>query len=212
VLLATPSTSTPLRDHWQWRPDWALDRPCLLWYLTFEHQPELSQRAAAAHERLRGVATVDPVPLPWLHLTVDDVGFVDALSPDQVDETVASARSAVAGWRPPPLTLGPVAPMEDSVVLPVGPPGELHELRDRLRTATTTTLGATANDALGVFRPHVTLGYLNERCDASTVMRPLESVTADPVVVSVPRVTLASVTRRERHYQWTVRGEVPLAG
>jgi hypothetical protein len=57
----------------------------------------------------------------------------------------------------------------------------------------------------------VTLGYLNERCDASTVMRPLESVTADPVVVSVPRVTLASVTRRERHYQWTVRGEVPLA-
>jgi 2'-5' RNA ligase len=207
----TASTLTALRDHWQWRPDWACDRPCLLWYVTFESQPELSRQAEQAQSRLRGLRTVDVVPLPWLHLTLDDVGFADDLAPARVDEVVAAAGTAVTGWVPPPLALGPLAPMEDSVVLQAGPAVELTDLRDRLRRATSTVLGPGGLSGPGEFWPHVTLAYLNEACESDTVMEPLRPLAGARVVVTVPRLTLASVTRRDRHYQWTTRAQIPLA-
>jgi 2'-5' RNA ligase len=205
------ATAQPgLRNHWQWRPEWVSDRPCLLWYLTFESQPQLSRQAEQVHACLRDVPTVDVVPLPWLHLTLDDVGFADELTPRQIEEVVGSARDAVQDWAPPPLTLGPLAPMDDSVVQRAGPTDELTDLRDRLRAATTTVLGHGTRSALDEFWPHVTLAYLNDVCAPSTVMDPLLPLAGARVVVAAPRLTLASVTRRDRHYQWTGRAELPL--
>jgi 2'-5' RNA ligase len=204
---STPHPS--LRNHWSWRPEWASDRPRLLWYLTFDSHPELARAARVAQERLRAVPTVDLVPVPWLHLTLEDVGFVDELPPEQVDRVVATADAAVADWTPPALTLGPLAPMEDAVVLQADPAHELDDLRGRLRGATSAVLGPTATSILEHHPPHVTLGYLNDSCDPSTVMAPLEPCV-EQVQVVVPRVTLAAVTRRDRHYQWTARAELAL--
>jgi 2'-5' RNA ligase len=210
VQHTTETTQTLLRNHWKWRPDWAVDRPYLLWYLTFESQPDLVRTAQHAQARLRGLPPVDVVPLPWLHLTLDDVGFADEVAPAQVEEVVESSRSALAGWTPPPLTLGPLAPMEDAVVLLADPVAEIEDLRDRLRGAITAVLGPDRMSGMKGHRPHVTLAYLNDDCDYGTVMGPLEPVSSEKVVVAVPRVTLASVTRRDRHYQWTTRAEVTL--
>jgi 2'-5' RNA ligase len=204
------SSQTLLRDHWQWRPEWVVDRPCLLWYLTFETQPELSRRSEQVHACLRGVPWVDVVPPSWLHLTLDDVGFADELAPGQVEQVVGSALASVAGWRAAPLTLGPLAPMDDSVVLTAGPVPELVDLHDRLRAATCSVLGAGRASCLDDFAPHVTLAYLNDTCDPDAVMGPLGPVAATQVVVPEPRLTLASVTRRDRHYQWTPCAEVSL--
>lgn len=202
-----PESSTPsnvlLRDHWQWRPEWVVDRACLLWYLTFETQPDLSRQAEQVRACLRDVSAVDVVPTPWLHLTLDDVGFADQLTPGEVEQVVVSARASVADWEPPPIQLGPLAPMDDSVVLMAGPIPDLVDLRDRLRAATTSVLGAETTSFLDDFRPHVTLAYLNDACDPDAVMRPLGEVADAQVVVAEPRLTLASVTRYDRHYQWT---------
>jgi 2'-5' RNA ligase len=209
--ISSPATGpTLLRDHWQWRPEWVADRACLLWYLTFESQSELSRRAEQVHACLGGVPSVDVVPPPWLHLTLDDVGFLDELGAGQVEQVVVSARASVAGWRPAPLTLGPLAPMDDSVVLAAGPVPELVDLRDRLRAATCSVLGDGRPSRLDEFAPHVTLAYLNDACEPETLMGPLGPVAASPVVVAESRLTLASVTRRDRHYQWTPCAEVAL--
>ncbi len=206
-----PTSVVPvLRDHWQWRPDWAEDRPCLLWYLTFESRPELSRQAEEVQALLRGIRLVDVVPLPWLHLTLDDVGFADEVSPERVEAVVEATRCAVKGWVPPLMTLGPVAPMEDAVVLAAGPADALGDLRDRLRAATTSVMGPETASGLDEFWPHVTLAYLNDACEPSEVMDPLAPVSAAQVAVAVPRLTLASVTRRDRHYQWTARAVLPL--
>ncbi len=199
---------TLLSSHWQWRPEWVVDRACLLWYLTFESQPDLSRRAEQVRACLGDVASVDVVPPAWLHLTLDDVGFADEVGPVQVEQVVASARASVAGWRPAPLTLGPLAPMEDSVVLTAGPVPGLVDLRDRLRAATCSVLGDGRNSRLDDFAPHVTLAYLNDACAPEAVMEPLGPVAAGQVVVAESRLTLASVTRRDRHYQWTSCAEV----
>ena len=54
--------ATSLVDHWGWRPDWQAERPCLMWYLTFEDQPELADLALRSHERLRPLGAVDLIP------------------------------------------------------------------------------------------------------------------------------------------------------
>jgi 2'-5' RNA ligase len=199
-----------LRDHWQWRPDWATDRPCLLWYLSFPRDAALWRLAGRVHARLHGVPTVDAVPLRWLHLTLDDVGFVDQLSAGQIEAVVESGLSAADGWKVPPVTLGPVATMEDALVLRASPEAELGELRDRLRDSTETVLGPEAASGLKDFRPHVTLAYSNDDCDQRMVMEPLGTVSSDQVVVAPPQLTLAEVTRRNRHYQWTARAAITL--
>jgi 2'-5' RNA ligase len=204
-------TMSPLRDHWLWRPEWVADRACLLWYLTFESHPDLTRQAEQVRACLCEVEKVDVVPPAWLHLTLDDVGFADELAPGQVEDVVASAHAAVTGWRCPELTLGPLAPMDDSVVLAAGPGAELADLRDRLHAATSSVLGAGAHGCLDEFRPHVTLAYLNDACEPEAVMAPLAVVAGAQVVVAGPRLTLASVTRRDRHYQWTACAQAPLS-
>ena len=201
-----------LRDHWQWRPDWAVDRACLLWYLTFEDVPTLAPHVERAQARLRGTDCLDVVPLRWLHLTLDDVGFVDELAPGQAEEAVRVARAAVSGWVPPRLTLGPLVAMEDSVVLGAGPVAELTGLRDRLRTATASLGEPFATSRLDGFWPHVTVAYLNRDCDPAQVLAPAqpEGGTAGEPVLVMPRLTLAAVTRRDRHYQWTACAQLPL--
>lgn len=205
------ATSTlSLRDHWGWRPDWATDRPRLLWYFTFDSHPDLARAAQSAADRLLGVPTVDVVPVPWLHMTLDDVGFVDELAPGQVDRVLETARATVSGWRSGPITLGPLVPMADALVLAADRVEEIEDLRCRLRAATTAVLGPEAPSVLDRHLPHVTLAYLNSACEAAAVMAPLEPVEQQ-VVVAAPRLTLASVTRRDRHYQWTTRAEVDVS-
>jgi 2'-5' RNA ligase len=209
---ATPlyQSRTELTDHWQWRPEWTVDRPCLLWYLTFENQPRLWQMAERLHGRLDGVRTVDPVPSPWLHLTVEDVAFVDEVAPRRIDDLVEAAASAIVGWAAPPLILGPVALFGTALVFEARPRRDLSELRDRLRACTTLAVGPDKVRGPRHFRPHVSFAYVNGRCEPRQVLERIEGLGAERVVVSVPRLTLAAVTRRNRHYQWIARATLDL--
>ena len=206
------AAAAPMVDHWGWRPDWEVERPCLMWYLTFEDQPALADLAVRAHELLRPLETVDLIPVPWLHLTLDEVGFVDSLGADVVDGVVESVRAVLADWRSGPITLGPATAMEDAVVLAAVSPADLDELCGRLRTATSAVLDRDPGYEPQVFWGHVSLAYSNRACDAASVMAPLAPLTGETLTVTVPRLTLAAVTRRERHYQWTVRASLPLEG
>jgi 2'-5' RNA ligase len=202
---ALGSMASELSDHWRWRADWAVDRPYLLWYLTFEDETELAQWAGRAQDRLRQVRTLNLVPPPWLHLTLGDVGFVDEVSPDQVEGVITAARTALAGWTGMSITLGPVTTMVDAVVLGTSEQRELEQLRRRLQQATASAVGLGAPDGLPEFWPHVTLAYVNDLCDRRTVLQPLKSMASDLITVTVSNVTLAAVTRVDRHYQWTAR-------
>jgi 2'-5' RNA ligase len=209
--LASPATvTTQLVDHWGWRPDWEVERPCLMWYLTFEDEPGLSDLAVRAHDRLRSLRTVDLIPAPWLHLTLDDVGFVDTLGADDVDRVVDSVRAVLEDWRSGPITLGPVTTMEDAVVLAAVSPADLGELCGRLRSGTSAVLDRDPGYEPLPFWGHVSLAYTNRPCDAASVLAPLAPLAGETLTVTVSRVTLAAVTRRDRHYQWTVRASLPL--
>jgi 2'-5' RNA ligase len=195
-----------LADHWTWRPDWAAERPCLLWYLTFTGQPALVDLVDRARGRLSSVPAVDPVPAPWLHLTLDDVGFEDEVAPEQVRDVVEGVHVAMAEQPLPPLELGPVNTMVDSLVLEAGPADALERLRDRLRACTDEVLPGAAS-ALDAFWPHVTLAYSNAPVGRAALLGALDDLGEARLVVE-PQLVLAAVTRREKHYQWTARALV----
>lgn len=200
-----------LRNHWTWRPDWGPDRPCLWWYLTFGDQTEvvgLSKRLGAA---VSGCSKVDVVPPRWLHLTLREVGYVDEVSPEEVDEVVRAARTRLADVSAFELDLGPAASLPGAVVVEALPAA----LVDQLRSCLPGRGPRPQNDEHGpspvVLMPHVSIAYVNSDCPEPLVMdRVPEDVT--PVRAQVDRVVLAVVTRHERRYQWTVRHDVALTG
>jgi 2'-5' RNA ligase len=209
---ATWPTVEDLRSHWQWRPEWEEERACLLWYLTFEDQPRVREHAGHLQLAMRGSRTIDVVPQEWLHLTLDDVAYADEVSPDQVERLARSTQDAVVDFDLPPLDLGPAVAMPEALVLQATPRRPLTELRDRLCALSAAALGRGKEPLNEEFRPHVTLAYVNDDCPVRSVMDPLADLAPDTVRVTVPRLTLASVTRRDRHYQWRSRAVLALAG
>lgn len=200
--------SRHLGNHWTWRPDWRADRPHLMWYLTFGHVPALHAWLRTARGCLAGEECLDVIPEPWLHCTVDDIGFVDELPPELVERVALAGEEALRGLTVPALTLGPAAPMRDALVLRARPTAGLNALRDALRHATVSVLGAQALPPLERFEPHVSFAYANRPCREAPLMDLLRSVSHDEIHVPPPGVALAAVTRLDRHYQWTVRSEV----
>jgi 2'-5' RNA ligase len=52
------------------------------------------------------------------------------------------------------------------------------------------------------FWPHVSLAYTNSDCLREDVMGPLSDVADRRTSLTVPRLTLAAVTREQDHYRW----------
>lgn len=199
-----------LRNHRRWQPDWTTERPRLMWYLTFEDQPALHAWSGRAGEHLHHVRTVDVIPQPWLHLTLCEVGFVDEVTPADLEEIVARVSESLDHWQAPDLTLGPVATMDDCLVLPAGPESDLKELWARLRATHDQVLGPSPVGSSDGFEPHVSIAYVNRPCPAAFVTAPVAPLAEELTSARVTGVTLAVVTRHAGHYEWSVHCVVPL--
>src|SRR5687768_8805342 len=96
-----------LAEHWRWRPDWRQDRPCLWWYLTFEDAPAVRDLARRVQALLGRAPQLDLIPLPWLHLTLLEVGFADEVPSATVARVVDTVRAALEDFPGFDLDLGP---------------------------------------------------------------------------------------------------------
>ncbi len=189
--------------HWNWRPEWTAVRTGVWWYLTFESAPEVTQIADRLRPYLARFPALDVVPSQWLHSTVCEVGYLEELSPEAIKEVLDSAQSVVASVHTVDLCLGPLDAFPGAVVLHAGPLSPLNALRKGL-IAQAATYGKSDVREPHLIAPHVTLAYVNRECEATEVMRALPKVPATRV--SAPSLTLAAVTRRDMHYQWTALG------
>ncbi|MGD9959934.1 2'-5' RNA ligase family protein [Nocardioides sp.] len=206
--------ASQLIEHRQWRPEWTSDRPCLYWYLTFENQPAFWSACHELTSVLEAIESVDVIPHEWLHLTLLEVGFVDEVDEHRLAAVVAAASEALEGCPPLQLELGPLSTMVDSVVLRVSATPALLDLQRRLDQALRAIGGGVS--AAEPFWPHVSLGYLNQPCERSSIIGKLRADAAVDalddlvIVVSEPQLTFAAVTRERDHYQWRVEAVVAL--
>lgn len=179
----------------------------------------LRTAAQAAAKHLGAVPWLDIVPPQWRHLTICDIGFEDELTPHQISEVARAVDCEIAGGKgrgdlsaqPLQIVLGPVVALASALVLRAEPVDPLRLLHAVVRDATQRVLGpglplVHTRDLW----PHVTLGYANRDSAQQFVDEVMASAPRVSVTVPVDRLTLASVTRRERHYQWVVQRHVAL--
>lgn len=209
-----PQRSTWPRDesvdhHWDWRPEWREDRPCLYWYVTFDQNAMADAVPHKAVEAVRSTPWLDPVPLEWLHLTLCDLGFVDEVPEQVVDRAIRSLAECEPSIELPALTLGPLTSMESAVVVVVEPLEELRGLQHQLRSLTEAALGPDKEVVhQETFWPHVSLGYVNRFVSGQEVRALTEGFDDLRGDLPTGELVLAAVTRQRRHYQWTVRAEL----
>ncbi len=150
-----------------------------------------------------GAPWLDAVPPPWFHVTVADVGFTDVLEPADADAVLAAVAEELAGQRAFRLALGPVRTFATAVVLRARPPDRLDEIKDRVRRATSRTIGARHADFHHhPYRPHLTLGYANTEVPERDLTAFRERLPAVDGHVQVDALRLVAVTRRDHGYRW----------
>jgi 2'-5' RNA ligase len=196
-----------LTEHWRWRPDWTPDRPCLWWYLTFEDQPAVARLGRQVTSGLAGSPYVDVNPPGLLHLTLREVGFTDEVPVSAVDATVEDTRRSLTGMAPFEVDVGHVGTLPGAITLWAEPTAAVERLRDGVVGQQVAQLPTAVPDPEAL-RPHVSVAYVRRDCLPQQVLGLVPPTST--VTVSVSRVTLAEVTRRRHHYEWTVRARVPL--
>jgi len=196
-----------LRRHWSWRPDWTRERRLWWWYLTFQGDDEVQRLAAEARAAIRPDAPVHAVPPPWLHLTLAELGAVEAVPGPVLDKCARRAREHLADVGPVDLEVGPVSTLPGAVVLPVSASG-LTQVYDGLVAALHDELPQPPVQRR--FDPHVSVAYVDRACRRADVLDDEIVERSQGGRTRTHRVSLVEVTRDQRHYRWTTRCDVSL--
>jgi hypothetical protein len=192
-----------VRDHWYWRPGWRPDRSFYTWHITFGDRPEIAALQASYADLLHELPGFTPVPLEWLHLTVQGIGFADRVPDADLAGIIDATRLRVTGLGPIPVTVGPAVLDPESIQLPVRPIEPLQHLRDLTRAAITDIWGDDAVPELPELNPHISLAYSNHTGPAAPIATRLLAHPDTSTALSLNTLTLLSLTRTHHLYHWT---------
>ncbi|GAA2843347.1 2'-5' RNA ligase family protein [Crossiella cryophila] len=203
----------PMRNHWWWRPGWRVGRSFYTWHVTFADQPEAQRLVGDYEPVLSALPTLDPIPVRWLHLTLQGIGFTDEVARGDVDRIVAAAQQRCAGLAPIAATIGPALTDPEGVQMPVRPLASLAELRLAIRAAIGDVWGQdNVPEPQEGFRAHVSLGYSNAAGPAEPVARALDEHGAHTAAVTISSVSLIDLNRDRQAYEWTDVATTRLGG
>lgn len=178
------------------------------WHITFDDQPQVHRLATAYQDRLAGVPGLDLIPMRWLHLTIQGLGFTDEVPAAEADAVVHAARERLAGVLPVTVTVGPAIVDPEAVQLTITPIGALTPVRGALRAAIADTIGLDRLLEDEWWSPHVSVAYSN----ATGPMEPIATALTpqlEPVTITISKVRLIVLGRDEHLYQWQTRATVP---
>ncbi|OLF09364.1 hypothetical protein BLA60_19505 [Actinophytocola xinjiangensis] len=202
-----------MRDHWWWRPGWRIGRSFYTWHVTFDDQSSAGDLVTGYAPVLAALPGLDPVPMRWLHLTLQGIGFTDDVTRSDVDRMVSAALAGCARLAPFTVTIGPAHVDPETVQLPVRPLAPLAELRRAVRRAIGDVWGPErVPEPEDGFHPHVTLGYANSAGPVAPVAEALAAHEARTADVTISTVSLINLNRDNKAYEWTDVASVPLRG
>ncbi|WP_226899884.1 2'-5' RNA ligase family protein [Nonomuraea phyllanthi] len=194
---------TTTRDHWWWRPGWRVGRSYYTWHILVEDQPAIHEFAQALQPELAATGVLGPIPLEWLHMTMQGVGFADEVSDEDLHAIAAAVSARVAAVGPVPVTLGPPVVDPEGVNLPVRRIEAVNAVRLAVRDGIADVWGTDrVSEAADRFRPHVSLAYSHS---TGAPLAPIQNILAQhtteiPVVVN--RVSLIDINRDNGIYWW----------
>ncbi|MGH3905454.1 MAG: 2'-5' RNA ligase family protein [Pseudonocardiaceae bacterium] len=187
------------------------------WHLTFDHATELRQLVSAYQAALAPLPGLNPVPLQWLHLTIQGVGYADELPPGQLDDVAESVRRELATMSAFTLTFHRAVIRDEAIALPPTPVEPLHELLTRLRRSIATATDApvhTGPEQAHGFHPHVTIAYSHTNAVAEPYAGALNNVNESAATVNVAETALIKQERLlepDWLYRWTTHSIASLS-
>jgi 2'-5' RNA ligase len=206
-----------MRSHWWWRPGWASGRRLYAWHLTFGDQTvsrgraELRRVVGGYHARLAELPGLDLVPLGWLHLTVQGIGFADEVAASDLERIAAAVRRRCATLAPVRLTLGPAQLQAEGVWLAVTPAAAVRRVRATVRAGIAEVCGAArVPESAGGFGPHVSLAYSNTDGPDEPYAAALAATPPRSAIVEVAAIQAISLARDGHLYRWETLATVPL--
>jgi 2'-5' RNA ligase len=180
-----------------------MGRSFYTWHVTFDDQPAVHRLAADYVPVLNDLPTLDLIPVRWLHLTMQGIGFTDEVNRADIDAITDAARNRCAALAPFTIALGPAQVHPEALMLPVRPAEPVIQLRAAIRAAIADVWGPdnVPEDPHG-FRPHVSLAYSNTAGPAEPIIQLLAARSVTVAEITVRRVALIDLNRDHRAYEW----------
>lgn len=197
-----------MRDFWETH-HWPRGERRAHWHVLFDDQPAVHAFARSHAELLSCHRELTPIPTGWLHATIQSIG---PLSPGQGDAIAAATRSAVRGFAPFELEVGPAQAIDNGIVAALYPEDRISALYRTLRQATENVLGTGAlPPADARFWPHMSLAYSNAHWNADGLSKSLLKLRPPRARMTVTRAVLVDQQQLWRdQYTWTTIAEIPL--
>jgi 2'-5' RNA ligase len=204
-----PEDADRLRGHWWPRPGWRPGRVMLTWHLTFEHATALHQLVTEFQLSLADLPGLNLVPVEWLHLTIQGVGYEDETPAGDVEAVIECVQERVADLRPFALTFTRPRIYGEAIAFRPEPAEPLQQLLVAIRGGIADARGhdnvPTGPEQLRGFHPHVTIAYSSIDADAKPYSSALAGVETSPATLMANTVNLI---RQQRlldptwQYQW----------
>ncbi|WP_405749405.1 2'-5' RNA ligase family protein [Streptomyces sp. NBC_01411] len=196
-----------MRDFWETHR-WPEGERRAHWHLLFEDQPAVRDFARAHAEILSRYPELSPVPVEWLHATLQSIG---PLSRAAAVAVVEAARSALAVIEPFEIEIGPAQAIHNGVVPAIYPEDRMSELFWTLRRATESVVGSEIPKAPEVFWPHFSLAYSGAYWDHDELSREMTKLRPPRPWARVREAVLVDQVQGWRDkYTWTVIARVRL--
>ncbi|MGO9778652.1 MAG: 2'-5' RNA ligase family protein [Streptosporangiaceae bacterium] len=179
------------------------------WHVTFASHPEVGELAARVQARLANLPSLDLIPGPWLHLTMQGIGFTDEVPEADITLILEGARKRLAAVSAPTTTIGPARIVGEGVAFEVDPQDGLTVVRAALREVIAEVRTPQAVPDPDDWTAHVTVAYANTTGPGDAYDKALTggNGTVDLLVDAVQLIILG---RDEHLYKWTTRADVPL--
>ena len=213
-----PEDADRLRGHWWPRPGWRPGRIMLTWHLTFEHATELHQLVTKFQHTLADLPGLNLVPVEWLHVTIQGVGYEDETPAKDVEAVIECVQERVADHPAFNLTFTRPRIYGEAIAFRPEPAEPLQQLLVAIRHGIAEARGPenvpTGPEQLRGFHPHVTIAYSSIDADARPYSTALAAVAPEGVAVPVSHITLLRLDRQlDPHwlYRWTAAARVRLS-
>lgn len=201
-----------MANHWWWRPGWQVGTRFYAWHITQQDQPQVLDLVHRYRTAVGAIASLDPIPDEWVHMTLQGVGHVEDVDQATLDRVVEAVTQRLAVLAPITTTFQRAHIAHEALILPPDKPEAFTEVRQAIRQGITDALGTCPESEDG-FRAHVSAAYSNADADSAPIRDALDRAQpATPAEATYTHVSLIRMHRDRRMYEWETLHTVPLGG
>ncbi|WP_190817946.1 2'-5' RNA ligase family protein [Saccharopolyspora pogona] len=200
-----------VRNHARWRSGWRAGRTGYAWLLPLADQPGLRKLVNDYQYALRDLPGFDLVPLEWMNILVQEIGFTDEIDESRIEPLVAAARTRLASALPLTLAFHHAVVLPESLSLPAEPQSTVLDLRASVREVTAEALGgATLPAEPEDIDKHVSLAHSTTEGPAIFAVATLGATVVEPTTAKVSALSLVKLNRDHSCSEWETVAEVLL--